>query len=242
MMSTKIIVGNWKMNPSTEKEAVKLFDSIKKGVRSTKGAEVIICPPFVYLPLLKGLTLGAQNVFHKENGAFTGEVSSLMLKDLNVKYVILGHSEVRQNLQETDEIINKKVKEVLVAKLKSIICVGEQEEEDKPAVLEQQVIGALKGISAKDVKSIIFAYEPVWAIGTGKNCSIEETMSSMLLIRKIISKLYTKDLASHVKIIYGGSVDAKNAAPYINEAGANGLLVGGASLDTEEFVSIVKSV
>ena len=123
------------MNPLTGKDAVKLFESVKKGIRGAKKVEVIICPPFVYLPLLKGLVLGAQNVFYKENGAFTGEVSSSMLKDLNVKYVILGHSEVRKNLQETDEIINKKVKEVLIARLTPIICVGEQESEDKPSIL-----------------------------------------------------------------------------------------------------------
>lgn len=237
-----LIVANWKMNPLTGKEAVKLFDSVKKGIRLIKKAEVIICPPFVYLPLLKGLTLGAQNVFYKENGAFTGEVSCSMLKDLKVEYVILGHSEVRKNLQETDEIINKKVKEVLAVKLTPIICVGEQQAEDKLATLEQQVSGALKNITAKDAKNVIIAYEPIWAIGTGKNCGIEETMSSMLLIRKMISKLYTKDLASSMKVIYGGSVDAKNANNYLKEAGANGLLVGGASLKPQEFIQIVKSV
>lgn len=238
----KLIVANWKMNPLTGKDAVKLFESVKKGIRGTKKTEVVVCPPFVYLPLLKGLTLGAQNVFYKENGAFTGEVSSSMLKDLNVEYVILGHSEVRKNLQETDEIVNKKVKEVLAAKLTPIICVGEQQGEDKLAVLEQQVSGTLKDITVKEAKNVVIAYEPVWAIGTGKNCGIEETMSSMLLIRKIISKLYTKNLASTMKIIYGGSVDAKNAGSYIKESGANGLLVGGASLKPQEFIHIVKSI
>ncbi|MSU60317.1 MAG: triose-phosphate isomerase [Candidatus Staskawiczbacteria bacterium] len=237
-----LIIANWKMNPLTGKDAVKLFESVRKGIRGAKKAEVVICPPFVYLPLLKGLVLGAQNVFYKEQGAFTGEVSSSMLKDLKVEYIILGHSEVRKNLQETDEIINKKVKEVLEVKLTPIICVGEQQGGDKLAILEQQVSGALKGIPAKDAKNTIIAYEPVWAIGNGNNCSIEETMSSLLLIRKIISKLYTKNLASSMKVIYGGSVDSKNANSYINEAGANGLLVGGASLKPVEFIQIVKSV
>ena len=237
-----LIVANWKMNPLTGKDAVKLFELVKRGIKNTKKAEVVICPPFVYLPLLKGLVLGAQNVFYKEEGAFTGEVSCAMLKDLHVEYVILGHSEVRKNLQETDDIINKKIKEVLAASLTPILCVGEQEGEDKPAVLERQLSGAFKGITAKSTKDVIIAYEPVWAIGTGKNCGIEETMGSLLLIRKIISKLYTKDLASNMKVLYGGSVDAKNASSYINEAGANGLLVGGASLDAREFIEIVKSV
>lgn len=237
-----LIIANWKENPTTQKEALELFNAVKNGLGETKNGQVVICPPFVYLPLLKGLPLGAQNVFYKENGAFTGEISALMLKDLRVKYVILGHSEVRKNLKETDEIINKKVKEVLAAKLIPMVCVGDQQGEDKPATLERQVSGALKNITAKDAKNVMIAYEPVWAIGTGKNCGIEETMSSMLLIRKIISKLYTKDLASMMKVLYGGSVDARNASSYIKEAGANGLLVGGASLDAQEFIKITKSI
>ncbi len=236
-----LIVGNWKCNPTSQKEALELFNSIKNGVKNTK-AEVVICPPFLYLSQLKGLTMGAQNVFFKENGAFTGEVSPLMLKDLGIKYVILGHSEVRQHLHETDEIINKKVKEVLAVKLTPIICVGEKQGQDKPAVLEQQVLGALKNVLAKDVKNMVIAYEPVWAIGSGKNCSIEETMGSLLFIRKIISKIYNKNLAFGMKIIYGGSVNSSNAFIYIKDAGANGLLVGGASLDAKEFIKIVKLV
>jgi len=237
-----LIVANWKMNPSTEKEAMKLFDSVKKGVRRSS-AEVIICPPFVYLPLFKGLTLGAQNVFYKEKGAFTGEVSSLMLKDLKVKYVIIGHSEARKYLGETDEVINKKIKEVLSVKLKPILCVGEtiEQKENKLEILEKQIKGALKEISFKEAKNIVIAYEPVWAIGTGKNCSVDQTLSSVLLIKKIISKLYKRGLANNIRILYGGSVKSNNSGLYIKGAGVNGLLVGGDSLNAEDFIKIVKS-
>lgn len=239
-MSKYIIAANWKMNPSTGKEAKKLFESVKNKAKGLKNVEVVICPPFVYLPLLKGLSLGAQNIFYKEKGAFTGEISPLMLKDLGVKYVIVGHSERRQYLNETNEVINKKIKQALVAGLKLIFCIGEQEGENKIEVLEKQISEGLKGVSASKVKNIVIAYEPVWAIGTGRNCSTEETTKSILFIRKVIAKLYSKELAQNIKILYGGSVDSKNSASYIKDAFSNGLLVGGASLNTEEFIDIVK--
>lgn len=236
-----LIVGNWKMNPANQKEAKELFNTIKRGVKGSK-AEVVICPPFVYLSELEGITLGAQNVFYKESGAFTGEVSPLMLKDLKVKYVIVGHSEVRKNFNETDEIINKKIKECLREKLKVILCVGENKDENKEIVLEKQVRNGLKDIPAKDFKNIVIAYEPIWAIGTGKNCSIEETKNSISLIKKIISNLYSRELANNIGILYGGSVNSKNSGEYLRSVGINGLLVGGASLDAKEFIEIVKSV
>ena len=236
-----LIVANWKLNPTSQKDAVRLFDAIEKDAKKSS-AEVVICPPFVYLALFKGLTLGAQNVFYKEEGAFTGETSVKMLKDLNVEYVILGHSEVRKNPQETNEVINKKVKECLQEKLRPIVCVGEQEGEDLSEVLQRQVECAFNGVLAKEVKHVAIAYEPVWAIGTGKNCSVDQTMGSMLLIRKIISNLYNRETADAIKILYGGSVNGENSAAYIKEAGANGLLVGGASLKPEEFIKIIKSV
>ena len=248
-----LIVANWKMNPSTEKEAKKLFDAVRRGVRGIKNIEVVICPPFVYLSLFSGLKLGAQNVFYlsadrqvKKSGAFTGEVSPLMLKDLGVEYVIIGHSESRKYLNETDEVINKKIKESLLIGLKPILCVGETDEEKnsgkKLEVLEVQITQALKGVMKSEAKNIVIAYEPVWAIGTGNNCSVDETMSSILLIRKIISKLYNREIADTTKIIYGGSVDSKNTNSYITQTGVNGLLVGGASLNAEEFIEIIKSL
>ena len=236
-----LIVANWKLNPQTAKEAKELFGAVKKGVKDLKSAELVICPPFVYLPLLKGLTLGAQNVFFKEKGAFTGEISPLMLKDLKVKYVILGHSESRKHLNETDEMISKKMKSILDDGLMPILCVGENEGENKQEVIERQIKGALEGLSSGQAKNVVIAYEPVWAIGTGKNCSIDETMSSVLSIRKVISKLYSEEIANNTRILYGGSVDSSNAGSYLKEAEVQGLLVGGSSLDAEEFIKIVKS-
>src|SRR3989338_1548116 len=248
-----LIVANWKMNPSTKKEAKKLFDSVRKSTKGIKNIEVVICPPFVYLSLFSGLKLGAQNVFYlsadrqvKKSGAFTGEVSPLMLKDLGVEYVIIGHSESRKYLNETDEVINKKIKESLLIGLKPILCVGETDEEKnsgkKLEVLGVEITQDLKGVMKSEDKNIVIAYEPVWAIGTGNNCSVDETMSSILLIRKIISKLYNREIADTTKIIYGGSVDSKNTNSYITQTGVNGLLVGGASLNAEEFIEIIKSL
>ncbi len=240
-----LIIANWKCNPTTQKEAKEIFDAVKKGARTVKDAEIVICPPFLYLPLLKGLTLGAQNIFWEDKGAFTGEISGVMLKDFKVEYVIIGHSERRKYFNETDQVINKKLKIAISANLKPIFCVGETLEEmqgeKKSEVLERQITEGLKNISRENVKNIIIAYEPVWAIGTGQNCSVDQTMSSILLIRKIIFKLYNRELADNIKIIYGGSVNSKNSGEYIKNAGVNGLLVGGASLNAEEFIKIVKS-
>lgn len=239
-----LIIANWKMNPATRKEAKRLFDAIKKKVMP-KNAKVVICPSFVYLPLLKGMTLGAQNMFWEEKGAFTGEISTTQLKDLKVEYVILGHSERRKYLGETGEMINKKIKQALDAKLKIIFCIGEQTGDDKQLILEQQLTEGLKNITREQLKHIIITYEPIWAIslgdGRGQNCSVDQTLSSVLLIRKIISDLYNRDLADSMRVIYGGSVNSQNSASYIKEAGVNGLLVGGASLNAEEFIKIVKS-
>lgn len=249
-MAKKLIIANWKMNPANKKEAGRLFEAVENGAKKAKNAEVVICPPFVYLPLLQGLSLGAQNVFCEKEGAFTGEISPVMLKNLGVEYVIVGHSERRINFGETDEIINKKIKAALGVKLKPIFCVGEKAGENKAEILENQIKEGLKSISNAtlrgvrsasskfQISNLIIAYEPVWAIGTGNNCSIDETMGAALLIRKIISKLYGKKAASAVKIIYGGSVDGENAKSYLKETGMNGLLVGGASLDAEEFIKI----
>src|SRR3989338_2631649 len=222
-----IIIGNWKMNPVSLKEAKELFDGVKKGVKNTE-AEVVVCPPFIYLAEFNGLPLGAQNVFYKEKGAFTGEVSPLMLKDLGVEYVLIGHSERRKYFAETNEDINKKVKVALEAGLKVVLCVGEQEGEDKLHIITTQVNEGLAGVSnvKGQMSNVAIAYEPVWAIGTGKNCSVDETMKSILLIRKMATDLYSRETADSVRILYGGSVKAENAVGYIKEAGANGLLVG----------------
>ena len=239
-----LIVANWKMNPATNKEAKKLFSETNKKAKA-KNNEVVVCPPFAYLGLLKGKNLGAQNVCFEGKGAFTGEVSALMLKDLGVSFVIVGHSERRKYFNETNLQMNGKIKNSMEAGLKPILCIGETKQEFeahlKPDVLETQITEALKDITKEQVKKIVIAYEPVWAIGTGENCSVDETMTSIVFIRKIISELYNREIADNMQIIYGGSVKSFNSADYIKHAGANGLLVGGASLDVEEFIAIVKS-
>jgi len=229
-----LIVGNWKMNPNSQKESKEIFDAIREGVRELN-LEVVICPPFVYLSELKDLSLGAQNVFYEEKGAFTGEISAEMLKDLKVEYVIIGHSERRKYFAETDEIINKKIKTALKTGLKVIFCIGETAEQrdagKKNEVLENQIKNGLQGID--EMENINIAYEPVWAIGTGNNCEVDETKESIEFIKKFIPE--------SVRVLYGGSVKSENSADYIKNAEANGLLVGGASLNAEEFIKIVKS-
>ena len=232
-----LIAGNWKMNPSSKKEAEELFDNLKKKIKIKPDAqtEVVICPPFVFLSLSKGLPLGAQNLFYEDKGAFTGEISSAMLKDLGVEYVIIGHSERRKYFSETDEVINKKIQKALDLGLKVIFCIGETAEEKsagkKEEVLQRQIQDGLKDILYIDNVSV--AYEPVWAIGTGENCSVQETKESIEFIKKFVKK--------DTRILYGGSVKSENSGAYIKEAGSNGLLVGGASLDAEEFTKIVQS-
>jgi triosephosphate isomerase len=189
----------------------------------------------VYLPLLKGLTLGAQGIYSEEKGAFTGEISALMLKDLKVEYVIIGHSERRKYFGETNETVNKKIKKALETGLKIIFCIGETAEErdagKKNDILQRQIQDGLKDID--DIENVSVAYEPVWAIGTGNNCSVDETKESVEFIRKFVKK--------DTRVLYGGSVKSENSGAYIKDAGANGLLVGGASLNPEEFIKIIKS-
>jgi len=238
-----LIIANWKCNPLTLKGAKFLFKEIEKGIRDIKNIEVVICPPFTQLlafnnQLLTNLKLGAQNCFWEESGAYTGEVSPVMLKDLGCQYVIIGHSE-RRALGETDEMINKKIKAVLKEGLKPILCIGEKREERKKRktfnVLRNQVQENLKRIKnwELEIENLIIAYEPVWAIGTGKPCYPEDAKKVYLFLRKIFKKN---------QILYGGSVNSKNAKDYIKKAGFQGLLVGGASLDAEEFIKIVKSL
>jgi triosephosphate isomerase len=234
-----LIVANWKCNPAALKGAKLLFDSVKNGIKNVKNIEVVICPPFVYLANL-GLTtynlrLGAQDVFWEEKGAYTGEISPLMLKDLGLKYVILGHSE-RRALGETDEMVNKKLKAALKTKLKPILCVGETEKERKLGqtfrVLKIQLKKALNRLIAQSLNRLLITYEPVWAIGTGKACGIKEAKPANLFIKKLVK---------NIPILYGGSVNSQNAKDYIEKAGFQGLLVGGASLNAQEFIKIIRN-
>jgi len=236
-----LIVANWKMNPSTKKEAVEIFKGIKNGVGDVK-SEVVVCPPYVHIDIATSdvaIKLGAQNCFWEDKGAFTGEISAAMLKDLGVKYVIIGHSERRKYFAETDEIINKKIKKALEVGLKVIFCIGETAEErdagKKNEILEHQLKIGLKEIENWKliIENLVIAYEPVWAIGTGNNCDTTEAKEALEFIRK--------NIPAEVRILYGGSVKSENSGAYIKEAGYSGLLVGGASLKTDEFIKIVKS-
>ena len=246
----KFIVANWKMNPTNAAEAKRLLVAIKKGARKIKRVEIIVCPPFVYLPLVARLSsvafgVGGQDVFWEEKGAYTGEVSAKMLKDFGCKYVIVGHSERRRYFKETDETISKKLKAAVRAGLKIILCVGETLKDKKNGqttnVLKKQLQGALRGVSKKEIKNVLIAYEPVWAIGTGKACGLEEAISASIYIKKTISSKFGRK-AANLPVLYGGSVNSQNAAIYLKENFLQGLLVGGASLDAREFTKIIKNV
>ena len=244
-----LIVANWKMNPLSSAKAERFCDLIKKKLKKSRKAEIIICPPYLYLWIVKQLRvikIGAQNCFWEEQGAFTGEISLAMLKDLKCKYVLIGHSERRRFLNETNQMINKKIQTALFAKITPILCVGEKQEEKEKnktiAVLKSQLESALKGISKKQVGNIIFAYEPVWAIGTGKACSADEGHVIRLLLQKIIAEKYTRQIAEKAKILYGGSVNSSNVEEIIKQAGFQGVLIGKASLIPKEFIKIIEKV
>lgn len=245
-----LVVANWKCNPQTLGEAKRLFNLVKRGLKKIRNVEVAICPPFVYLSGIKstvsGIKLGGQNCFWKEKGAYTGEVSPKQLSSLGCCYVILGHSERRGYFGETDEVVNKKIKAAILTKLNPIFCIGETKKEREKGqteeILNSQIKKGLKKILRREIKNLVVAYEPVWAIGTGKPCDVEEAQKMGLLARKIIAKIYSFSIADNLRILYGGSVNSKNASSYIKEANFQGLLVGGASLDSKEFIKIVKVV
>ena len=267
-MMKYLIVANWKMNPPTLAEAKRLFGSVKKNIGKNKKAEIVICPPFPYIAQFSTaggkLYLGGQNCSWEDKGSFTGEVAPVTLKDMGCKYVILGHSERRRWFKEGDEMINKKIKKALSQKLKPILCIGETGEEREkgktPLVLRAQLEKGLgqkpklkndlfsdekdlkTKINNREIKNIIIAYEPIWAIGAGKACEINEVMSMGLLIRKIIGELYNRQTAKKIRILYGGSADSKNARVLIYDTGMNGLLIGGAALNPKEFAKVIKEV
>jgi triosephosphate isomerase len=245
-MRVPMIAGNWKMN-TTVNEAVKLVGEMRPLLDPIGNVEKVVCPPFVSLTavreILKGssVKLGAQNMHFEDKGAFTGEISPLMLTGL-CEYVILGHSERRQYFGETNEIINKKVRAALKAGLKPILCVGEslaQYEAGKTeAVVTDHVSGSLKEIPASN--NLVIAYEPVWAIGTGKAATSEQANKIIGIVRKIVVKLYGDAFAQNLRILYGGSVTADNITELMKQPEIDGGLVGGASLKVDVFSSIVK--
>ncbi len=250
-MRKKVIAGNWKMYKTLE-ESAELVNSLNSRIQNPKSdVTVIVCPPFTWLAivanLLKGsdLKLGAQNMSEHDEGAYTGEVSWKMLKSAGCEYVILGHSERRQYFGETNELINLKAKKALANGLKPIVCVGEKlDEREKGAtdqIISTQVKGVLSGISSDDLKNVIIAYEPVWAIGTGKTATPVQAQEVHKHIRKLVAQLYSWNLAEALIIQYGGSVKPDNAADLLAQDDIDGALVGGACLKADSFAAIIGS-
>jgi len=245
-MRIPFVAGNWKMN-TTATEAEELVIEMLEKLDGIREVQKVLCPPFVSLVainmMLRGssIKLGAQNMYFETEGAYTGEVSPLMLREL-CEFVILGHSERRRYFGETDEIVNKKVKAALANKLKPILCVGERLAENEAGkteeVVNRQVTVALSGI--EPVRDLVIAYEPVWAIGTGRAASGKQAAATIQFIRDVVAKLWDKEIAQDLRILYGGSVTGANIAEFISHPEIDGALVGGASLKAEEFVSIIE--
>ncbi len=246
-MANKLMVANWKMNKVAE-EAQKYIKEFTKLLKNPKRAEIVICPPFTLLQTIKDslkgtkIKLGAQNIFHENSGAFTGEVSPLMLKDAGCEYVIIGHSERRQYFSETNESVNKKLKAALANNLKPIMCIGEKQierQQDRTFdIIEDQLLEGLKEIPKNKLKEISIAYEPIWAIGTGVNATPEQAEEVHSFIRKLLEENYD---SVEIKILYGGSVTPENSKSLLAEKNIDGLLVGGASLDAKKFAEIVNN-
>jgi len=249
-MRKKIIAGNWKMNNNLQ-ESEKLIVELKNLLQNEKpNCEVIICPPFTSLTeaskLIDGslIKLGAQNMHFEENGAYTGEISASMLKSVGCEFVILGHSERRNIFGETDEVINTKIMKALSIELKPIFCVGELLEEREAGttndVIKHQVLKGLEGISANEMKNILIAYEPVWAIGTGKTATPDQAQEVHEFIRDLIEIKYSHTVSSKLVIQYGGSVKPDNAKELLSQKDIDGALVGGACLKADSFLGIIK--
>ncbi|ACA56414.1 triose-phosphate isomerase [Clostridium botulinum] len=246
-MRTAIIAGNWKMN-KTVKEAVELVKELKPLVKDAK-CDVVVCPTYVCLPAVleevKGsnIKVGAQNMHFEESGAYTGEISPKMLEELGVHYVIIGHSERRQYFNETDETVNKKVKKAFEHNLIPIVCCGESLEQREgnvtEKVLEGQIKVDLKELSKEQVEKLVIAYEPIWAIGTGKTATDEQANETIGYIRTVVKSMYGEDVASKVRIQYGGSVKPGTIKAQMAKEEIDGALVGGASLKAEDFSAIV---
>jgi triosephosphate isomerase (TIM) len=243
----KLIAGNWKMN-TDRSAAVALAQGIVNGIDKYKAVDLLVCPPSVYLSpvadALKGssVALGGQNMYYEANGAFTGELSAAMLKDVGCTYVILGHSERRHILKETDADVNKKTLAALAAGLIPIVCVGEllaeREAGKTGAVIKTQFDGSLAGVSAEQIEKTVVAYEPVWAIGTGKVATPEQAAEVHADLRRLLIERYNDRSAAKVRILYGGSVKASNAGELLAQPNVDGALVGGASLKADEFLGI----
>ncbi len=249
-MRQKFIAGNWKMF-TTAATAAQLAGAVARGVGHESGVSVAVCPPFPYLAqvaaVLQGspVGLGAQNLYPEEKGAFTGEVSPAMLRDVGCKYVIIGHSERRHQLGESNAFINRKVKAALAAGLHVILCVGEtlgeRQGKKTETVLDGQITSGLSGVLAEGLQRLVLAYEPVWAIGTGQTAAPAQAQEAHVFLRQRLGQLYNQEAAQQLVIQYGGSVNPANAASLLGQADVDGALVGGASLKADEFLAIVRA-
>jgi triosephosphate isomerase len=246
-MRRKLIAGNWKMN-TNHAGAVALARGITERAAEFGSLDLLVCPPSVYLAALNEVVsgtpvaLGAQNVYHEPDGAFTGEISTAMLRDVGCRYVILGHSERRHILAETDELVNKKTLAALAAGLVPIVCVGEllaeREAGQTAAVIHRQFSGSLADVPAEKIEDVVIAYEPVWAIGTGKVATPAQAEEVHADLRRLLSERYNGRLAQSVRILYGGSVKPSNAGELLSQPNIDGALVGGASLKVDDFLGI----
>ena len=248
-MRRKVIAGNWKMNKTTA-DAIELANGLKRELYKIDDVEIVICPPFTALDEVaevvyeSNIKLGAQNMHGEASCAFTGEISGPMLKDLGCDFVILGHSERRQYFYESNETVNKKVKAALKYNLTPIVCVGESLQEREKGktfeVVSDHVSNSLKGLSDEEMKKVIIAYEPVWAIGTGKTATPKQAQEVHSFIRELLKKMYTQELAQEIIILYGGSIKPDNIKELVEQKDIDGALVGGASLEIKSFSEIVK--
>ena len=246
-----IIAGNWKMN-KTVAEALDLIRGLKIELANVKEVDIVVCPPFTALSEVskailetKNIRLGAQNMSENNVGAYTGEIAAVMLKEFSVRYVILGHSERRQYQKETDALIAKKAAAVHAASLKPIVCVGEtlaeREGNQTEQVLDTQTRGSLAGLSKEQIAETVVAYEPVWAIGTGKTATTQQAQDAHAFIRGVLAKMFDDSVAKKVRIQYGGSVKPSNARELMSQPDVDGALVGGASLEARSFADIIKN-
>ncbi len=252
-MKKPFVAGNWKMNTDSH-TSIELAESIASGSLEIAGRKVhvAIIPPFAYIPAVvkalgtSSIAVGAQDIYTEPEGSFTGEISALMLKDIGCNYALCGHSERRHVIGETDELINKKVSASISGGLLPILCVGELLEERQAGrtneVVTRQINSDLAGLSAEKASAVTLAYEPVWAIGTGQTATPQQAQEVHALIRKLLGEMYDNQLAEEIRILYGGSAKPDNAADLMHQPDINGLLVGGASLNADDFIAIIKSL
>lgn len=247
-MRKPIIAGNWKMN-NTISEGLELVKEIKHVANDTD-VEVVVCVPYIALDRIKNelkdsnVKIAAQNMHYEESGAFTGEISPLMLKEIDIDYCVIGHSERRQYYNESDETVNKKIKAAIKHNIKSIVCIGETLEEREAGkeedIVKAQLLNALEDIDDSNMINIVIAYEPIWAIGTGKTASSEDAGNMCSFIRETIKEKYGVDVSEEVRIQYGGSVKPNNVTEIMNQYDIDGALVGGASLKADDFIQLVR--